>query len=299
MPLAHLVDTFNDVFVHEHHFSFRPFILHGGQVSGLFGPLRIDSVFSPIRKAANPIEIVGHDANIEVAVNNNLFLQENEIISLLTNRESYQSNLESIISFDRLARTVHVLNYLTVLPVYKLLFMDVDPRHILGVKKDHGVYFQEFITKAGLETANVVVALTVYDQYASYYPELLAGLENYRLHGYQVALKFEKFPKNNALYDLITKSFPDYISISARTLEFNHEEFTEETLREFTEFARSTNSKTLLQQIDHKHNHWLAQNSGFDFAEGGFYRSIPYENKNTRSKNTTTKTFNHNFYITR
>lgn len=277
MPIAQLVDVFNDVFVHEHHFSFRPFVLKTDRVSGLFGPLRIDSVFSPIRKASKPTEIVGHAAHIEVAVNNNRYLHENEIIDLLSNNETYHSNLESIISFDRLSRTVHVLNYLTLLPVYRLLFLEVDPRHILGIKKDHGVYFQEFIEKAGLETQNVVVILTVYDQYARYYMELLSGLDNYRRHGYQIALRFDNFPKNNALFELISRSFPDYVALSARTLEQQSGNFIEDTLSEFNALAKSVNSQTILQQIDHKKNDMLARHSGFDFVEGGYYRAIPFD----------------------
>ena len=285
MPLNHLIDTFNEVFVHEHHFSFRPFVPNNDRVSGLFGPLRIDSCFSPIRKANNPTEVSGHEAIIEVAVNNNRFLHENEIMELVSNNDTYQNNLESIISFDRLARTVHILNYLTLLPAYRLLFLEVDPRHILGVRADHGAYFQEFITKAGLETANVVMVLTVYDQYANYYKELLVGLENYRRHGYQIALKFEKFPRNIPLYDLLSKSFPDYVSLTARTLDFNAGNFIDETLKEFTAFAESINSQTLLQQIDHKKHHLLAQNSGFDLVEGGFYRSILHEYKSNQAVN--------------
>lgn len=277
MPIAQLVDVFNDVFVHEHHFSFRPFVLKTDRVSGLFGPLRIDSVFSPIRKASKPTEIVGHAAHIEVAVNNNRYLHENEIIDLLSNNETYHSNLESIISFDRLSRTVHVLNYLTLLPVYRLLFLEVDPRHILGIKKDHGVYFQEFIEKAGLETQNVVVILTVYGQYARYYMELLSGLDNYRRHGYQIALRFDNFPKNNALFELISRSFPDYVALSARTLEQQSGNFIEDTLSEFNALAKSVNSQTILQQIDHKKNDMLARHSGFDFVEGGYYRAIPFD----------------------
>lgn len=277
MSLSDLVDTFNEVFVHEHHFSFRPFVLKNNRVSGLFGPLRIDSVFSPIRKASKPTDIVGHDAHIEVAVNNNPLLDENEIGDLLTDSAAYHSNLESIISFDRLSRTVHVLNYLTLLPVYRLLFLEVDPRHILGVKKDHGVYFQEFIEKAGLETQNVAVMLTVYDQYVRYYPSLLAGLDAYRRHGYQIALKFDSFLKNDASFDLIGQFFPDYVSLSARALEPQAGRLLEDTLGRLIALANSVNSRTLLQQIDHKKNDLLARSLSFDLVEGSYYRSIPHD----------------------
>jgi hypothetical protein len=45
MPLQHLVEYFNDRLGREHRSSFRPFVLEEGKVSGLFGPIRINSFF--------------------------------------------------------------------------------------------------------------------------------------------------------------------------------------------------------------------------------------------------------------
>ena len=69
MPLLHLVEYFNDRLGREHRSSFRPFILEEGKVNGLFGPIRIDSFFAPLRQTLKPTEIVGHKAQITVAPN--------------------------------------------------------------------------------------------------------------------------------------------------------------------------------------------------------------------------------------
>jgi EAL domain-containing protein (putative c-di-GMP-specific phosphodiesterase class I) len=277
MLLNHLIDVFNDAFAHEHDFSHRPFILKNNSVNGLFGPIRIGSVFSSIRQSANPTHIVGHAAQIEVAANTNHYVDEDEIASLLADRETYHSNLESIITFDRLSRTVHVLNYLALLPVDQVLFLDVDPRHILGVKKDHGVYFQDFIAKAGLETKNVVVVLTVYSQYARHYQELLAGLENYRRQGYQIALKFDSLPTNKTSTGLITELSPQYIFVSARVLEQLPDGIIEDTLTTLLTLVAQAKSQTILQHVDDKKTDLLARHSGFDYVEGSYYRAIPYD----------------------
>jgi hypothetical protein len=42
-----------------------------------------------------------------------------------------------------------MLNYLPMSHLGKTLFVEVDPRHILSVKKDHGAYFEEIIIKCG------------------------------------------------------------------------------------------------------------------------------------------------------
>ena len=134
MPLQHLVEYFNDRLGREHRSSFRPFVLEEGKVSGLFGPIRIDSVFSPLRQTLKPTAIVGHTAQITVAPNKNPHLYANEIETLLANNSVPATEFESIINFDRLCRTVHMLNYLTIAHLQGVLFLEVDPRHILGIK---------------------------------------------------------------------------------------------------------------------------------------------------------------------
>lgn len=281
MLLNHLIDVFNDAFAHEHDFSHHPFILKENRVNGLFGPIRIGSVFSAIRHSAQPTRIIGHAAQIEVAANTNHYVDENEIAGLLADRETYHSNLESIVTFDRLSRTVHVLNYLTLLPVGQLLFLDVDPRHILGVKKDHGVYFQDFIAKAGLETKHVVIVLTVYGQYIRHYMELLAGLENYRRQGYQIALKFEALPTDKALTALIAQLSPHFTFISTRILEQLPDAIIEDTLTTLKTLIALAKSKAILQHVDDKKADLLARHSGFDYVEGSYYRAIPFDYSKT------------------
>lgn len=67
MKIQQLVDYFNDRFVHEHHPKLQPFILKNGQVSGIFGPIRIGSAFLANRPANANESLVGHAAQIIVS----------------------------------------------------------------------------------------------------------------------------------------------------------------------------------------------------------------------------------------
>lgn len=197
MPLQHLVEYFNDRLGREHRSSFRPFVLEEGKVSGLFGPIRINSFFAPLRQTLKPTNIVGYKAQITVVPNKTQHLYANEIENLLANNAVQAADFESIINFDRLSRTVHMLNYLTLAHSQETLFLEVDPRHILGIKQDHGAYFEDVIAQCGLETKNVVIVLAVSSQYARYFQELLNGLDNYRRRGYKIALKFDYLGPGN------------------------------------------------------------------------------------------------------
>ena len=278
MPLQHLVEYFNDRLGREHRSSFRPFMLEEGKVSGLFGPIRIDSFFAPLRQTLKPTVIVGHKAQITVAPHKTQHLYANEIETLLANNAIPAANFESIINFDRLSRTVHMLNYLTLAHLQGMLFLEVDPRHILGIKQDHGAYFQEVITQCGLETKNVVIVLTIYSQYAPYYQALINGLANYRRRVYQTSLNFDCLAQESEAFDLIAKISPDYVSISARNiLDQEHDDTLLAKLHYFKTRVASVGGQSILQQIDEKKSDLLARNTGIDLVEGGYYRAIAFD----------------------
>lgn len=271
MPLQNLVDYFNDRFGQEHRSSFRPFILEEGKISALFGPIKIGSVFSPIRQALKPAEVIGHAAKLKVSTHEVQHLYSDEIENLLTNQPHQASDFESIINFDRLSRTVHMLNYLPLTHLQGSLLVEVDPRHILGVKQDHGAYFEEVIRQCGLETKNVVIIMAVNSHYARHFQQLVSGLDNYRLRGYQIGLKFDYVAQESQLFDLIAKISPNYVSLSARHLDQVRDNALFEKLRDLKALVASTGGQIILQQIDQKKSESLARNTGFDLVQGSYY----------------------------
>ncbi len=271
MPLQNLVEYFNDRFGQEHRSSFRPFLLEEGTISALFGQIKIGSVFSPIRQALKPAESVGHAAKLKVSTHDVQYLYSDEIENLLSNHPHQAGDFESIINFDRLSRTVHMLNYLPITHLQGALFLEVDPRHILGVKKDHGAYFEEVIGQCGLETKNVVIIMAVNSHYARHYQELVTGLDNYRHRGYQIALKFDYVAQESQSFDLITKLSPNYVSLSARHLDQVRDNALFEKLRDLRVLVASAGGRTILQQIDQKKSESLARNTGFDLVQGSYY----------------------------
>jgi EAL domain-containing protein (putative c-di-GMP-specific phosphodiesterase class I) len=241
------------------------------KVSALFGPIKIGSVFSPIRSALKPAEIIGHAAKLKVSTHEVQHLYSDEIENLLTNQPHQASDFESIINFDRLSRTVHMLNYLPLTHLQGSLFVEVDPRHILGVKQDHGAYFEEVIRQCGLETKNVVIVMGVNTHYARHYQKLVTGLDNYRQRGYQIALKFDYVAQESQSFDLIANLSPNYVSLSARHLDQVRDNALFEKLRDLKALVASTGGQTILEQIEQKKSESLARNTGFDLVHGSYY----------------------------
>lgn len=282
MPLEDLVEYFNDRFGQEHRSRFSPFILEAGKVSGLFGQIRVSNDLTPLRQALKPTVIVGYAAQIRVDTYKNQHLYSNAINNLLTddlltNSRSQPTDFESIINFDRLCRTVHMLNYLSLARPQGILFLEVDPLHILGIKQDHGAYFEEVIAQCGLQTGNVVIVMTVNGQYAQFYQGLINGLDNYRRRGYQIALKFDYLAQDSHAVDYILNLSPEYISLSARNLDQQCDNAMLAKLHELKGLVASKGGQSILQHVDHKESDLLARNTGFNLVEGGYYRAIAFD----------------------
>ncbi|MGJ0491789.1 EAL domain-containing protein [Methylobacter sp.] len=272
MPLQQLVEYFNDRFEREHRSRVRTFILEDGKISGLFGPIRIGSIFAPIRHADRPEQIAGHAARISVSTYESHERQTFEIENLLTDAVKQPVDFESIISLDRLCRTVHMLNYLPASHFDGVLVLEVDPRHIFGIKRDHGAYFEEVIVKCGLATHNVVIAMTVNNFYSLHPAQLLEGLNNYRNRGYRIALNLVSLHAARNVRDLITQLAPDYLRINAPRLDQATTDSTLlSTLTSLKALADSVAGQTILQQVDRKEQATLANQSGFDLVQGSFY----------------------------
>lgn len=271
MPLQSLVEYFNDRFAQQHRSSFSPFIQEAGSISALFGQIKISSVFSPIRVALKPADVIGHAAKLKVSTHDIQYLYSDEIENLLNNPPHQGGDFESIINFDRLSRTVHMLNYLPITHLQGSLFVEVDPRHILGIKQDHGAYFEEVIGQCGLETKNVVIIMAVNSHYARHYQELVAGLDNYRRRGYQIALKFDYVVQESQSLDLISKLSPNYVSLSARHLDKIRDHSLLEKLRDLSALITSAGGQSILLQIDQKKSDLLARNTGFNLVQGSYY----------------------------
>jgi len=210
MPLQDLVEYFNQRISAEQGLTEPPLATRGGQVESRLGGLRLTTEFHPIRKAAAPSEIVGHDATLQA------FQPET---SQTTAAKAFHSAADEggVINLDRLCRTIHMLNYLPIAHENGYLFLHVHPRHVLGVKRDHGAYFEEVIFRCGLSPRRVVISVTVAPVYDRQLTLLLEGLKNYQNRGYSTAIKFDE-QADNAFFERYCIEFlhrvtPDFVRL--------------------------------------------------------------------------------------
>ena len=82
MALFDLVEYFNDRFEREHRAKYRPLVIENNRVYGVFGQLRIHSIFSPLRETVNPKKVSGHAVKIKVSAYEAQHLHSYEIENL-------------------------------------------------------------------------------------------------------------------------------------------------------------------------------------------------------------------------
>jgi len=274
MYLQPLVDHFNDSFTSEHRTTFRPFVLDGDLVSGIFGPIRISSLFTPLTLTENVATIVGHKAQNNVSSYETKRLYSDEVENLLRSDRNAAVS-ESIINFDRLCRTVHLMNYLPVVHLQGCVFLEVDPRHILGIKKDHGAYFEDVIERCGLATKNIVILTSLSNQYAKYYQELNNGLSNYRRRGYQIALEFDAEAQNNDFFDFIAQLSPNYVSFAGGNVDLLRHPLLLDRLHQLKTLVTAIGAQSILKQDDQQQAAVVARSTGFDVVHGSHYADVP------------------------
>lgn len=275
VPLQQLVDYFNDRFEHEHHSNFRPFILEKGLVSGIFGPIRVSSTFCPVRRVDHSDALIGHIAQLSVTpYDNNLHSEQSAAMgNFITDVATQPTNFQSIISLDRLCRTVHMLNFLNHAHNDGVVFLDVDPRHILGVQQEHGAYFEKIIFKCGLATKNVVISTTINSSLALNPKELLDGLYNYRRRGYQIALNIGSLYSATGLWDLLVKMSANYLRIHAPNTEIRRHSNANwpAIFKPLIELHHLSGGQTILQQIEDKEQANIAASAGVELVQGDYY----------------------------
>jgi EAL domain-containing protein (putative c-di-GMP-specific phosphodiesterase class I) len=238
MPLTDLVEYFNQRITTEQGLAEYPLILRNGRVESHFGGDRLATEFHPIRRAGRPSLVVGHDATV--------YSVQPGTSQDAVEKVFQAADVSGAVNLDRLCRTVHMLNYLPVAHESGYLFLHVHPRHILGVKSDHGAYFEEVIFRCGLSPRRVVVTVPFKPVYDQQFTRLQEGLKNYQNRGYATAIKFEEQTAETLMerncIEFLYRVTPDFIRID--------KDFFSRLKRDSNEERQSTSLLAVIHGLD-------------------------------------------------
>ncbi|MFT3930987.1 MAG: EAL domain-containing protein [Spongiibacteraceae bacterium] len=239
-------------------FEDGPLQSSGDCIVAEYATLRLTSTFQPIVNSANTR--IGYKAYLKassgVARHYNLDIPR---LALSVGDRS------EIVYLDRLTRTLHALNYLA----YELegdLHMSVNPQHLLEVSGNHGVVFEQILSKCGLETGRIVLEI---GDYISNKEHLQLAISGWRDRRYKIA--FDGVSIRNSDMARVLKYHPDFIKIDIRVLRSNENlEELREILGKNIEAYRANGIESIATHIDTEQDFRNARLYGFSALQGAW-----------------------------
>jgi len=156
----------------------NPFVATERGVDVHFADLQLRSHFFPIINTASGSQH-GHAAGLSVTgISSRRTLNPGAVFVL-------PSNDSEFVYLDRLVRTLHALNYLT-LPACGNLLLKVHQRHVLSVPTDHGLAFEELLQQCCLLPTQVTLEIDING--LEDVQRLKQAIASYKSRGYGIAI---------------------------------------------------------------------------------------------------------------
>jgi EAL domain-containing protein (putative c-di-GMP-specific phosphodiesterase class I) len=162
----------------------RPLYSEGQRIHADYASLRLGSLFQPIVHIGEDMPSIGGYEALLAAHRDSgpaqlgSALSPQSIFALPHDRSG-------IIALDRLARTLHALNFL-VQGRDADLHLNVDPHHLAAVTADHGQVFEQILRQCGLDPTAIV--LEVPEHCIRDKVQLRSAIASWQSRGYRIAI---------------------------------------------------------------------------------------------------------------
>jgi EAL domain-containing protein (putative c-di-GMP-specific phosphodiesterase class I) len=157
------------------------------------------SVFQPVLRADG--KVVGREALLRASI-----LEHGELTPDAAFEEAVKAN--RLVQFDRLVRTIHLLNHSNSFAEHELLFLNVHPRLLTSVS-DHGRTFEQILHFYSIPTSHVVIEIK--ESAVKDAARLEEAVSNYRSLGYKIAV--DNFGTAHSSLERMLKLQPDIVKL--------------------------------------------------------------------------------------
>jgi EAL domain-containing protein (putative c-di-GMP-specific phosphodiesterase class I) len=177
-----------------------------GEFNSTFIGVQLNSAFQPIYDSEAG-DLYGHEAILRPSLGG-------ELASTPDFAFTYAEQTGKLVQFDRVSRTLHVLNFRKIYADNGLLFLKVHPKLLTSVN-NHGKVFEFILHSNSLPTNRVVIEI-LEDQVAQD-RQLAEAIDNYRDRGYRIAI--DGFGNAHTRIDRLWKFSPDVVKFDARLIQ--------------------------------------------------------------------------------
>jgi EAL domain-containing protein (putative c-di-GMP-specific phosphodiesterase class I) len=238
-----------------------------GLVCNFMG-IRLASVFQPVLRPDR--KVMGHEAFLRASA-----LEYGEFTPDAAFDEALRA--KQLVLFDRLVRTVHLLNYARNFPDHELLFLNVHPL-LLSSVSDHGRVFEQILHYYSVDNSRVVIEIketAIKDD-----ARLEEAVSNYRSLGYRIAV--DNFGTAQSSMERMLRLKPDVVKFDGSLIRMIEQapSLTKVTSALVDKFHGSE-AKVAITGIETTRQVQIALELGADFLQG-YHLGHPEVSADTR-----------------
>lgn len=171
-----------------------------GEFTSTFLSVQLDSAFQPIYDSQAG-ELFGHEALLRPSLGGTQAISPEFAFS-------FAEQSGRLVKFDRVCRTLHVLNFRQIYAETGLLFLNVHPQLLISVNA-HGKVFERILHAHSVPTDRVVIEIP--ESLVDQDKQLVEAVENYRDRGYKIAI--DSFGRKHSNLDRLWKLSPEFVKL--------------------------------------------------------------------------------------
>jgi len=229
-----------------------------GEFNSTFLGVRLNSAFQPIYDSEAG-DLYGHEALLRPSLGG-------ELASTPEFAFSYAEQAGKLVQFDRVSRTLHVLNFRQIYAENGLLFLNVHPKLLIAVNA-HGKVFERILHDNSVPTERVVIEIP--ESLVEQDKQLEEAIDNYRDRGYHIAI--DDFGKKKTNLDRLWKLSPDYVKLDLSIIqEAEHNIKVRKALPSLISLIRDLGAKPIIEGIETQNQLDIAVQAGGTLLQGYF-----------------------------
>ena len=229
-----------------------------GEFNSTFLGVRLNSAFQPIYDIEAG-DLFGHEALLRPSLGG-------ELSSTPEFAFTYAEQAGKLVQFDRVSRTLHVLNFRQIYAEKGLLFLNVHPKLLITVNA-HGKVFERILHSNSVPTDRVVIEIqeSLIDQEK----QLSEAIVNYRDKGYRIAI--DRFGSSQSHIDRLWKFAPDFVKLDLNLIQkAEQNERVRKILPGLIKMIKDLGAKPVVTGIETQAQLDIAIESGASLVQGFF-----------------------------
>lgn len=177
-----------------------------GEFNSTYLGVQLNTAFQPIYDSEAG-DLFGHEAILLPSLGG-------ELVSTPEFAFTYAEQAGKLVEFDRVSRTLHVLNFRKIYAENGLLFLNVHPKLLISVS-EHGKVFERILHANSIPTDRIVIEIQ--EGRVAQDKQLTEAINNYRERGYQIAI--DRFGSEQSHIDRLWKFSPDFVKLDAHLIQ--------------------------------------------------------------------------------